>query len=509
MQEKCGRLMLALVALAIMGAVPARAADHWMKAEDSRFILYGRQSEQELRGIIANLEVYDATLRVVTGFRSNPDPKSPKLSIFLLRSTKEFVEAIPQVTVNHGGVYTQTPELVCALAIFSEQPDATGVGGLQVIFHEYAHYFMSQHSRMVYPTWYIEGFAEFFMTTVLKDDGAEIGNIAGWRVSDLAKEKWLPFSKVLFSSVGELNGTEVFAFYAESWLLTHYLMMDPERRNQLNQYITVLNQGVEPQDAFRQVFAMEPNALEPLLRDYQNHMQHSSVPLPAVESDAPPVISELPGAYDELLLLDVRLKTGVPFALRDTTLAQIRGNAGDYPDSAFAQRVLARGEIYLGLPENGLAMAKNALAAMPGDPDWLYLKGLALLVQAEQRPADRAALVRQGRAALAQAIKVRPDDVATLFQYGSSFFGDPGEPSEKTVSILHRALDLSPQVAVIRIRTAYALMVRGQFDEAARILKTVTYDPHGGGYARYAGALLAYAEKRKPPDAEVSRTVAQ
>jgi hypothetical protein len=69
---------------------------------------------------------------------------------------------------------------------------------------------------------------------------------------------------------------------------------------------------------------------------------------------------------------------------------------------------------------------------------------------------------------------------------------------------LSHAAALAPQVPVIRIRAAYALMMRHEFSEAARLLKPLANGPQTWIYGTYAHALLGYADQGKPPDASVS-----
>ena len=63
--------------------------------------------------------------------------------------------------------------------------DGRDIDPAKVLFHEYAHYFMYQHSAAAYPFWYSEGFAELFGTLQLTDNGFNLGEPPEHRVSTL------------------------------------------------------------------------------------------------------------------------------------------------------------------------------------------------------------------------------------------------------------------------------------------------------------------------------------
>ena len=65
-------------------------------------------------------------------------------------------------------------------------------------------------------------------------------------------------------------------FYAQSWALTHYLLLgDSERRRQLEHYVTAIGNGVPEQEAFRSIFGSD---LEQLEREVRNHLRSPRFP---------------------------------------------------------------------------------------------------------------------------------------------------------------------------------------------------------------------------------------
>ncbi len=81
------------------------------------------------------------------------------------------------------------------------------------------------------PIWLNEGMAEVYST--LKRDGGQIrvGSVPQGRDILLWQKKWLPLAALvaLARDSGEYNEKDrAGVFYAQSWLLTHMLMLSPE-----------------------------------------------------------------------------------------------------------------------------------------------------------------------------------------------------------------------------------------------------------------------------------------
>ena len=490
-------LLIALFFLCSAGAGQAQEGQ-WSKGEGAHFIVYSKAPEEILRKTVLDLDTYHEVLNHETGLQSQAG--APKLEIYLVNGYDDFRTAIPEVNERIGGLYLRDPEIVAAITIFSDG-DLAGAKPLEVLFHEYAHHHMQQNSRLAYPTWYAEGFAEYFAPTTIKDETVEVGIPPDYRAAGLLHGQWLPLQTILFGTHWELSSRDASQFYGESWLLTHYLFDSEERRRKLMRYLALLNDGTPPLSAFRQAFGMEVDALDTELRAYlkNGEARYVVVPRSSLRAAAPVTVTSLPPSYDDLLLLEFRARSGINPKTGEDTLAKIRKAASRFPEDSFAARVLARAEIFYGSPQTGMALTKAALERTPEDPDWLYLKGVALLKLGFLDEGMRAQRYREGRQALAQARKLRPNHVPTLYRYARSFFGEPGEPSQRTADILLEATKLAPQIEEIAITTSYALMVRNDFPMATQLLKGVANAPHGGPLAEKARVLLKAAEQNELP----------
>ena len=130
---------------------------------------------------------------------------------------------------------------------------------LKVIFHEYAHLLL-RHHQPYWPLWLAEGMAEFYATFQVKGrDQARIGLPIDDHVRLLAEVPLWSLQR-LFSvtrtstdyNERRYNGI----FYAESWLLTHYLILggNPAHEANFAQLTPLLRQGQSAEQAFTNAF---------------------------------------------------------------------------------------------------------------------------------------------------------------------------------------------------------------------------------------------------------------
>ena len=114
--------------------------------------------------------------------------------------------------------------------------------GRQVLFHEYTHHFMLRNAPAAYPAWLVEGYAEYFAPTRFTPDAVELG-VTSYRIAWLRGAVWSPFKDILGRRALTGEQEDITAFYAQSWLLTHYMMSDPARQARLARYASAVAAG--------------------------------------------------------------------------------------------------------------------------------------------------------------------------------------------------------------------------------------------------------------------------
>jgi hypothetical protein len=110
-----------------------------------------------------------------------------------------------------------------------------------------------------FPLWLNEGFADFFGCATLSAKDGKLGQPSSSELYVLQQSKLLPLDllfKVDHQSpyYNEANKTNI--FYAESWALVHYLMLDPAKQKEqlLSTYISFVENGADPVEAATRAF---------------------------------------------------------------------------------------------------------------------------------------------------------------------------------------------------------------------------------------------------------------
>ena len=494
LRSMCGFLAAALWLLA--AAAPAQAA--WLRAESPNFIVFSEGSESRLRQQVEILEDYDALLRRLTGTEA---PNSAnKLRVYIVRSGDELRQ-VRDIPAGVGGFYSSGTEGIAAFVNANAGGDL--VGANEVLFHEYAHHFMMQYHGTAYPPWYVEGFAEFMSTARFSDRHVEFGRPSPGRALSLAQRHgWLPMEEILFSPT-RTGREEQARFYAQSWLLTHYLLSDPARLAQFRAYLVALGRGEEPPLAFQASFGIMPSQMHRQLTDYAfGQMSYRRMDRASIARAPQVAITRLPASAEDLLLLQAAMHVGS----RDgpELIERIRRAAPRHGDP-FARRVLAQAEALYGDGAEADRLLEALLATSPNDAELLYLRGMRHIVAARDADAEeRSAHFRAARTWLSRAHRIDANHFQTLYRYAQSFSDEPDFVSENNVNILLLAHRLAPQVAEIRMTAASMLLAMRDFELAETLLRPLASTAHGGSLGAAARSMIEQARARAAPPGAVS-----
>ncbi|TRW14530.1 hypothetical protein [Glacieibacterium frigidum] len=503
--------MLRFLLAAMLALMATPAAAGWLRADGPGFIAYSRGTEADLRARMLELQRFDTLARALTGLE--PDPDVPPLTIYFL--SRRDMERLNAGDLT-AGFYTARPGVTfAALAT-----DLNKRGTISTLFHEYTHHFMFQHTRAAYPSWYVEGFAEYLSTARFEPDFIEFGQADEGNVYQLTSGNWLS-TKTLMTTPTHRIGGGVYAFYAQSWAMVHYLSRDPQRLAALKRYLALLTKGDKPEPAFAAAFGFTMDEFDLQVRRYVRGKRTSSTRLMTPPPAAAPVtITALPASADALLVPSVRLST-IGFAplrkprvyeeddartaayrrvlhtregiARTTLLKTVREAAGAASGDLGAQAVLAEAEVKLGDRAAGIKILDAGLAKAPKDAQLLYIRGITELEQAKALTGEDAAAARKrARQWLTRANAARPNDYRILAAHSATYGTDM--PSA-AVDVLLSAADLAPQVPAVQASAALALARRGDRDAAKARLAPIAAAPHGGEAAVAAAALIAAIDR--------------
>ena len=481
------------VSFILLLALGARAEANWLRAESPNFIVYSEGSEAALRQRILLLEDFDRLLRFMTNVEAPPAPT--KLTVYVVRGLRELRTVRPGLNETTAGFYAATPT---GIAAFVDQ--RAEAGDNEVLFHEYAHHFMMQYAPGAYPAWYIEGFAEYFMTAKFDAANIDVGASSDSRGPWIMNGQWLPIDRVLFGRSEGLNPEGIARYYAQSWLMVHYFYSSDARRAQLMRYLGALAQGGDARSTMEPQLGLSPDALNTALRDYIRRGRITFTRLRRTSAQTPPPIqiSRMPEAADDILLYRAALDVLPGDEKNEALLADIRRVANRLGNDPYARRVLAYAELSIGDAAAADGLLSPLIEASPNDPELLYLQGMRHLKASEtaEDPEPQAQLARR---AFARAFRANNAHFQTLYHYVRSMYGSDQFNTDNTLNILLRAHELAPQVHTVTFATASMLMNRQRYADAERILTPLSADVHNGSLAAAAKQLIERARSQSQP----------
>ena len=264
--------------------------------------------------------------------------------------------------------------------------------------------------------------------------------------------------EMLFGGLGQkLTNQQRDVFYGRGWLLTHYLLMDPSRRGQLDNFIDALAKGTSQTDAARRTFG-DLSQLDKELDAYRRKaLLQFKIDPAKIRLGAIDVAPLSPGAA-QVIPVRARLKNGVPHEQAEALAAEVRVLEGRFTGDELVESTLAEAELGAGHAQAAEAAADRALKANPRSTEAMVLKGRAIAIRAEGTDGDaRDALFEQARRSFIAANKLDTEDPEPLFEYYQTYPREGERPTENALAALHYALDLAPQDLGVRIELSDCL----------------------------------------------------
>lgn len=466
----------------------ALAADTWLKAQSEHFTLYSNAPEGKTRTYVKALEQFRAlTLLLLGGTDSGVQPR---FTLYLLKDQDQIQLVRPAFARQVAGVYFNCGEGDSAYSsvqtnsdVFDDQDP-----GLVVLFHEYSHFVMFQHARTYYPPWYVEGFAEYLSTADPMKDKITIGENNKWRSWTLAADRQIPYERVLKPSFGfagdkSNDGWEVESFYAQSWLLTHYMLSDTTRAKAFNAYFAELAKGADPVKSFEATTGIKVASLRGTLEHYSQNMVYMNVPVPSYADTNIAVAHIAPDAGAWLLDRSL-LTTCMAPDQGKAVLGRLQARVAAAPADWELKLSIARAQLLYDKPETAEATVGTVIDAHPDSFEANYLMGRIYMRESETASdKDRTDLVDTARGFFIAAYKLDKSNAANLYYLARSFQSKPGFPDTNAVNAANAAHVLAPSIAEYAIFDAFVNLAVGKRDEAVTLLTPYTGDPHNRAQA--------------------------
>jgi tetratricopeptide (TPR) repeat protein len=260
--------LLAICFCFLLLHAPARtsAKEHWVRVRSRNFLLVGNVNEKEIRRVALHLEQFrEAITRL---FPQTNSHSAVPTTVVIFGSERSYRPFKPKAST--AGYFQSGPDVNYLTLTTELQGDQDPIS---VILHEYSHLLMNNVNRKV-PTWFGEGLAECYSTfNISKDRKVVLGGSIASHVRLLRQKSLLPL-KTLFqvdtqSPYYNEQGKKSL-FYAQSWALTHYLLLGHggRRAAQLNKFVGLVSENVPLDQTFQQSFDTTFTSMENELRDY-------------------------------------------------------------------------------------------------------------------------------------------------------------------------------------------------------------------------------------------------
>jgi tetratricopeptide (TPR) repeat protein len=448
----------------VLAVRPAPAEEKWHEASSENFVLMTNASLERAESIVLTLEQFRAALG-----QAIPDLRrwtSGRTRIYGFRDRESLQPFLPPSEPSGSRVKGYFRKGAFRNVIVLDLTGGTPAFE-RILFHEYVHLVLSLSERDL-PLWLEEGLSEFYAGARLGENEVEIGVSDPRHRALLARLPLLPLDELL--SKTEVDDSSAL-FYAQSWALVHYLLVDaPEGRERLSRFLALHVRGVEPVAAFREALGAEPVSLEEELRTYLKRSR-----LPGVKVAVFPAGPE--GAVSRrLFMAEVQQRWGELFLatsrLREARVCFEEAVRLD-PELGPAWESLGELELETGEPARASDHFEKAIALGSASASGLYRYAENLLADYRGRVdsipapvAEKAGKALRRSLALEPAARSPAELLAFLYLVR-------GERLDEAEGLVDTALAVSPGEPSLLFLRGQLLAKQGHYDRAREILKLV------------------------------------
>lgn len=284
-------LAVALLVPGIPGSASGETGQNWVEVRSAHFVVSSNATEADARRVAEQFEQIRAVFHGAFG-KLRVDPPQP-VAILAARDETTMKMLAPEEWEGEGhvrpaGLFHSDGEKDYVVM----RLDAQGTSAFHTIYHEYTHALLHMNYSRV-PLWLNEGLAEFFGNSTLTARDVTTGAADKTHLYVLSKNELLPMETLLQVKenspyYNEMNRASI--FYAESWAVVHYLLLDPEARRQqlLGKFFAAWNKSGDAVEAAREAFGDLTSFGETIKRYVQQPNLRVGVALPAQEAAASP-----------------------------------------------------------------------------------------------------------------------------------------------------------------------------------------------------------------------------
>jgi len=452
------------ILLAAPLATPMAGAKHetWFEARSPNFIVVSNAGEKQARKTAIRFEQIRAVFRRELELASKHE--SPVITILAVKDEDSMKALLPEYWVKShahpAGLFMDNMNQYFAAI----QLDAPGSNPYNTIYHEYFHSLTSPYYPNL-PVWVSEGLAEFYGNTQIGDSEVGMGRPDPDLIAELKQGGLMPLDalfKVDHNSPYYNEQNKISVFYAESWALTHYLMVGDKaaHRATLQAYINAMTKGATEEQAAAQAFG-KLQQLQAALFAYIGNAAFYYIKAPP-----PPEIPAGDLQVHELSEAEVDAYRG--------GFAAVRGRTQDaipmLEEAVKLDPKLALGYQYLGFAEYEDHERAEALADFTRAIELNPKNALTRFLRAYLGSTQRGAVGNdeQMEEDLRTAIAVSPE-FAPPYGVLAVYLSNQGQDLPEALKLAQKAQALEPGSTIYQIDLAQVLARMDRYREARNI----------------------------------------
>jgi tetratricopeptide (TPR) repeat protein len=467
----------ALLALAASTSPGQSAGDsliyqRWFEARTAHFHLYSCGPTQEVARLAARLEQFREAYSLLAGAQAVASPPIVLMAFPDHEAMQPFLPLRDGRPANLAAFFNRGSDENIIVLHLSDS------GSLEMIFHEYTHVLL-RHNEPFWPMWLNEGMAEIYATfAVTGGYRARVGQPINHHLHALSESPLLPLKRLfaVTRDSPEYNERQHQGiFYAESWLLAHYLMLGGNAAHKagFRQLTPLLRQGLSAEQAFTTALRTSLPAMEAELRRYLAQ-----------------------GKFQPLeFMVSTRLDTPRAMGTRGLTPEEVCFRLGD--ELLHLDR--------LETAESYFLQAKKIAPASP-----LPYEGLGLLAVRRQRPEEAVRFFRQamqrGPVGFLAHYMYAQENYALSAHTPDRYSRLEKEPAAEIRAELQKSLALMPDFGRAHNLLGFFEMVQGEDLAAAEkhLARAIQLEPENQSYL----FSLAQVQLARDDRAAARRTLA-
>jgi tetratricopeptide (TPR) repeat protein len=466
------------------------AADNWIEVRSPHFTVDTNAGEKEARKIADQFEQIRqmfhgafATMRV--------DPGQPVL-IIAAKNENTMKLFLPEEWeakghIHHAGLYQPGEDKDYVVM----RLDSEGENPFHTLYHEYTHALMRLNFTGL-PLWLDEGLAEFFGNSTLGDKESKTGTIDPGHLYLLQQSKLIPIETLLevdHQSPYYNENNRASIFYAESWALVHYLMMDKDARQQqlLKNFLNAWQKSGSQVQAAQEAFG----DLKQFGRRIEDYARQQSFMVGLVKSGQQ--AAEKSYTARRVSLGEIAAIRG-DFFVHHNRLEQARAvlqeAAQSEPNLAFAHEALSYYHYRQQQLSEADAEIKEALRLGATGFAPQYFHGMFLLQQGRM---DKES-AEEAMKSLEKAVQLNPQ-FAPAWEGLSQAYARFPELQKEAVNASIKAVQLDPGQHLYAINLTYLLINSGRYAEARTLAQRILAAAQSSGEKEVATNLLSNIQR--------------